>query len=119
MDSLSERKRVHWLRDGLIAIKHAYFFDETRDDYQQIAGNYIVMKYAPGIYLVFAHLQTHSIQVKENQQVKKGDLLGHVGHSGNSMAPHLHFQVMDSRHIQHAQGIPCLFETYQSFQDDA
>ena len=63
------------------------------------------------------HLQTGSIQVSVGQTVKKGDFIGRVGHSGNSFAPHLHFQLMDSCDISVANGLPCAFEEYEIFQD--
>jgi murein DD-endopeptidase MepM/ murein hydrolase activator NlpD len=50
--------------------------------------------------------------------MKKGDVLGKVGHSGNSTAPHLHFQLMDSSDILVAKGIPCAFERYDLFQNN-
>ncbi len=40
-----------------------------------------------------------------------------IGHSGNSYAPHLHFQLMDSSDICTANGLPCAFEQYEVFQD--
>jgi murein DD-endopeptidase MepM/ murein hydrolase activator NlpD len=49
--------------------------------------------------------------------VRKGDVLGKVGHSGNSTAPHLHFQLMDSSDLLSAKGIPCAFEQYELFRD--
>jgi murein DD-endopeptidase MepM/ murein hydrolase activator NlpD len=52
------------------------------------------------------------------QSVKKGDVLGKVGHSGNSFSPHLHFQLMDSSDIFSARGLPCAFEQYELFKDD-
>lgn len=39
-----------------------------------------------------------------------------VGHSGNSFAPHLHFQFMDSSDIATANGLPCAFEEYELFK---
>lgn len=39
-----------------------------------------------------------------------------MGHSGNSFAPHLHFQLMDSSDISIANGLPCAFEQYEVFQ---
>lgn len=43
-DGYRERKIVHWIRDFSIAVKNGLFFNEQKDDYQQIAGNYIVIK---------------------------------------------------------------------------
>ena len=53
------------------------------------------------------------------QRVKKGELLGRVGHSGNSFMPHLHFQLMDSCDLTAANGLPCAFEQYEVFQGGA
>lgn len=46
--------------------------------------------------------------------MNKGDLIGRIGHSGNSFFPHLHFQLMDSCDIN---GLPCAFEEYEIFQN--
>ncbi|MBL1226280.1 M23 family metallopeptidase [Enterococcus sp. BWR-S5] len=117
-DGIRERKIVHWFVDSMIAIKNALFFNEEKDAHSKIAGNYVVINYGKDGYMAFAHLQKDSIAVTLNQEIKKGDYLGKVGHSGNSTAPHLHFQLMDSQDIAHSQGIPCLFEQYEVYQND-
>jgi len=38
---------------------------------------------------MYAHLQPGSLQVKKGQQVNHGQVLGLIGSSGNSTAPHL------------------------------
>ena len=49
-----------------------------------------------GTYALHAHLAPGSLVVTRGQQVRVGEMLGWVGHSGNSTAPHLHFHLMDS-----------------------
>jgi murein DD-endopeptidase MepM/ murein hydrolase activator NlpD len=83
---------------------------------QPLAGNYIIIRYDDNIYAALCHLQTGSIQVQVGQNVTKGELVGKVGHSGNSFAPHLHFQLMDSINIATANGLPCAFEEYELFK---
>jgi murein DD-endopeptidase MepM/ murein hydrolase activator NlpD len=43
----------------------------------------------------YAHLQGYAPGLKEGQQVKRGQLLGRVGHTGNAnpAGPHLHFAI--------------------------
>jgi murein DD-endopeptidase MepM/ murein hydrolase activator NlpD len=53
-----------------------------------------------------------SVAVTRGQQVRAGEVLGRVGHTGNSTAPHLHFQLMDSADPLQAKGIPCAFAEY-------
>ncbi|GAB6109990.1 M23 family metallopeptidase [Fusibacter bizertensis] len=116
-DGYKERSRTNLLLDITNAYKNALFFDPRKHPVQSIAGNYIIIQYGDEIYAAIVHLQTGSIRVKVGEQVKKGDFIGRVGHSGNSFMPHLHFQLMDSLDILTANGLPCAFEQYELFQD--
>lgn len=116
-DGYEERSRTNLFSDLSNAYKNAHYFDPAKDDIQSVAGNYIIIEYGENIYAALVHLQTGSIQVSVGQSVKKGDVVGRVGHSGNSFAPHLHFQLMDSCDITTANGLPCAFEQYEVFQD--
>ena len=57
-------------------------------------GNVIVIKHDSNLYSVYAHLATKGILVKKGQKVKKGQVIGIVGNTGNSTAPHLHFELL-------------------------
>lgn len=116
-DGYKERKRTNFFSDMLRAYKNAHFFNPQKDDVQFVAGNYIIIQYAENVYAALCHLQTNSILVSSGDNVKKGDMIGRVGHSGNSYAPHLHFQLMDNSNISIAHGLPCAFEEYEVFEN--
>lgn len=116
-DGIPERAVVHWVVDSAIAIKNAHSFNEYKDDFSQIAGNYLVMKCQNNVYMAFVHLQTNSIKGAVGDRVRKGEQLGNVGHSGNSTSPHLHFQLMDSSDIAKSNGLPFLFEEYEVYRN--
>ena len=48
-----------------------------------------------GNYANYAHLQPGSLRVKVGDKVKRGQVLGLLGNSGNSTEPHLHFSIGD------------------------
>ena len=117
-DGYAENEKTNLLADMSNAYKNAHYFDPEKDDIQSVAGNYVIIKYSENVYAALCHLQTGSIQVSVGQMIKKGEVIGRVGHSGNSFAPHLHFQLMDSGDITVANGVPCAFEQYEIFQDN-
>jgi hypothetical protein len=69
-------------------------------------GNAVILDIGGGNYALYGHFQPGSIPVKEGDRVKRGDVVGLVGSSGNSLAPHLHFHVMDSPQSLASNGLP-------------
>lgn len=112
-----ERKRVHLVTDSFIAIKNSLFFNERKHNFNKLVGNCIILKCFDNAYIVFAHLQKNSVRVRLHDRLEKGTYIANVGHSGNSMFPHLHFHIMDNLDIQNAKGIPCLFEEYEIYKN--
>jgi len=117
-DGCREREPVHFARDLAIVIKNAFFFKaERNEDLHPILGNYIILK-GEGYFALIAHARNGSIKVSKGMIVTEGQMLAEVGHSGNSTAPHLHFQLMDSLNLIQAKGIPCCFKEYESYKED-
>ncbi len=54
-------------------------------------GNHIRIDHGFGYVTLYAHLSKYN--VRKGQRVKRGDLIGFVGSTGRSMAPHLHYEV--------------------------
>jgi murein DD-endopeptidase MepM/ murein hydrolase activator NlpD len=61
-------------------------------------GNHIVIDHGYGYQTLYAHMS--KVDVKRGQKVKRGDVIGYIGSSGRSTAPHLHYEVIkDGRKI--------------------
>jgi len=55
-------------------------------------GKQIVIDHGYGYETMFAHL--HKFEVKRGQNIKRGQLIGLVGNTGKSTAPHLHYEII-------------------------
>ena len=75
-----------------------------------IPGNTVILKTNNGEYLFFAHFKQNSIVVKQGRKVKKGEILGLCGNSGNSSEPHLHFHLQNVEDMNKATGAKSYFE---------
>ena len=75
-------------------------------------GNYVVLDIGNGFYVNYAHMQPGSVQPKVGDRVAKGAVLGLVGNTGNSVAPHLHLHVMNGPSPLASQGLPALYERF-------
>ena len=55
-------------------------------------GNYIKIEHNNGYYTLYAHLQSGT-DIKANQNIKQGQIIGYMWDSGNAYGKHLHFEV--------------------------
>jgi hypothetical protein len=75
-------------------------------------GNSVILDIGGGNHALYAHFQPGSIRVKEGDRVERGDVLALVGSSGNSLAPHLHFHVMDGPLSLASNGLPYVVDSF-------
>jgi murein DD-endopeptidase MepM/ murein hydrolase activator NlpD len=78
-------------------------------------GNHVIEKFSHGghdYYALYAHMAPGSVasHVHVGEHIRLGQVIGDLGNSGNSAAPHLHFQVMDSPSALASQGLPYAFD---------
>ena len=55
-------------------------------------GNVVEIDHGNGYVTRYAHLA--DVEVKKGRELKRGSRIGYVGVSGNSFAPHLHYEVL-------------------------
>ena len=58
-------------------------------------GNHIRIDHGFGYVSIYAHLDLvqEKFSVRKGDKVKRGDIIGYVGSSGRSVAPHLHYEI--------------------------
>ena len=66
-------------------------------------GNYIIIKHTSKEYSMIAHLKPDAFEVSVGDYIRRGQLIARVGNSGNSMEPHIHFQIMNQSNPQFAK----------------
>lgn len=80
---------------------------------ENIGGNMLVIDIGGGNFAFYAHMQRGSLKVKLGDKVRTGDVIGLLGNTGNTTAPHLHFHVMDGPSPLDANGLPYAFTRFQ------
>ncbi len=77
-----------------------------------ISGNHIIEDLGNGVFAFYAHMQKGSINVTVGGHVKRGQVIGHLGNTGNTSAPHLHFHLMDSPSMLGSSGLPYVIDSF-------
>jgi murein DD-endopeptidase MepM/ murein hydrolase activator NlpD len=117
-DGVAEPERIHPLKELFRVLGTSVTFRPTPEHVARLLGNHVILR-SGDVWAGFAHLATGSVAVRAGDTVRSGDVLGRVGHTGNSTAPHLHFQLMDGPDPLTAKGVPCAFRAYEVFQSGA
>lgn len=75
-------------------------------------GNHVSQQISPGVWAIYGHLQPGSITVKTGDQVKRGQVIGKLGSSGDAGSPRLHFQLSDGPEITTSNSLPFALGSY-------
>ena len=118
VDGVEERDWLHLARELWVGLRTARRYGRGGGsvDPRPLAGNYVIVR-SGEVFALYAHLAPGSVSVTTGRAVAVGEVIGRVGHTGNSTAPHLHFQLMDSADPRHTRGVPCAFAGYAVRRD--
>jgi hypothetical protein len=84
---------------------------------ETVPGNWVSIDLGKKRYAFYAHLQPGSIRFKVGDKVRKGQVIGLLGNSGNSVGPHLHFHIGDEYSLNGGdlngnEGLPFVFDSF-------
>lgn len=111
---------VHSVADGVVvnsydqADEQIPFVNAKGITPANIGGNMLVVDIGGGAFAFYAHLQRGSLKVKIGDRVSTGQVIGLLGNTGNSSAPHLHFHLMDGPVPIASNGLPFELRRYSS-----
>jgi murein DD-endopeptidase MepM/ murein hydrolase activator NlpD len=80
---------------------------------ETVGGNHVIMEIGDGLFAFYAHMQPGSLRVKVGDKVRRGQVLGLLGNTGNSSEPHLHFQICSANSELGSEGLPYAFASFE------
>ena len=95
-DPFTKARKFHWGMDftaprGTPVYASGDGVVKRADSNSSGYGKHIRIDHGYGYVSLYAHLYKYN--VKPNQKVKRGDIIGYVGSTGRSEAPHLHYEI--------------------------
>ncbi|HNY13205.1 MAG TPA: M23 family metallopeptidase [Candidatus Wallbacteria bacterium] len=109
-DMLSEPAEMKNLKTNMLALIPKIGFNNA------VGGNHLIIDHGNGEYGFYAHMREGSIRVSVGDTVKKGQVIGLLGSTGNSTGPHLHFPIFDMPALVNGNGLPVSFENIAADQ---
>jgi peptidase M23-like protein len=112
---------VHATADGIVAMArdgapdHAAFGAPPPPvmEASDATGNVIVLDIGDGRFVTYAHLRQGSLLVSAGARVVAGQRLARIGNSGNTLGPHLHFQIGDAPETLGGEGLPFSLRSFE------
>ena len=76
-------------------------------------GNHVVIDHGNGEFSMLAHFQAESVVASVGDRVQQGQTLGKLGSSGDTVTPHVHYQLQSGADHAWADGLPCGFSNIE------
>ena len=95
---------------GTVAAVHDGDSDDRHYDQR---GNHIVIDHGNGEYSWLGHLQRGSVRVKLGERVMSGQPVARMGASGDSLFPHLHYELRSGAGGRGLEGLPSEFTDFR------
>lgn len=80
---------------------------------ETVAGNNVVLEVGHAPLCAVCASATGQLKVKSGERVKRGQVLGKIGNSGNAVGPHLHFHITNSPALFEGEGLPYVIKSFE------
>ena len=103
------------MQDNILG-RRDFDFAQAADEPNAIMGNYVIIDHLNGEFSLVAHLRQGSINLREGDVVKQGQVIGKVGFSG-STGPwvHLHYELRTGIDLCTSKGLPAYFRNFSRY----
>lgn len=108
--------RVAFARDGLPDNKPGHgkdFHPAVPITLDTTPGNTVTLDLGNGQYAYYMHMRPGSLTVRTGDRVRRGQMIGRIGASGDAREPHLHFEVTTSPKLLAGEGLPYVIDRYR------
>jgi murein DD-endopeptidase MepM/ murein hydrolase activator NlpD len=91
-------------RDGTVEALEIRYGASAEEEPLSYEGNYVRVRHADGTAAIYAHLEHKGVAVAVGEAIKRGQVLGYSGATGDVTEPQLHFTVI--RQEKNSSGWP-------------
>ncbi len=78
----------------------------------QSRGNYVVIAHGNSEFSMIPYLKAGSLKVRSGERVKQGEVVAECGNSGSSFAPHVEYNLQNTRGFPLPKTMPAQFVNY-------
>jgi murein DD-endopeptidase MepM/ murein hydrolase activator NlpD len=80
--------------------------------FEGLQGNHVIIDHGNSEFSLIDHMQKDSVKVEVGDQVTRGTVLGNIGNSGDSRAPHIHYGMQNGMDCRKSEGLPSRFNEF-------
>jgi hypothetical protein len=79
---------------------------------KDILGNHVIIDHSNNEFSLLDHMQQDSVKMALGDEITRGTPVGKIGNSGDSIFPHIHYELKNAEDVFAAEGLPSQFREF-------